>query len=93
MESEWNAKKIADTQLIIERVMSGAERRAMSKFFSDVESTREDRDRLRAALVTSTIDAELLTDLRYFFNFLKDTGEVIPYPQVRAAIRIAQGQA
>lgn len=93
MNNEWDAKRIADTQAIIRRVMSGAEARAMSKFFNDVDSTREDRDMLRAALASSSIDPTLLADLRYFFNFLRLTGEVIPYPQVRAAARIARGEA
>lgn len=65
----------------------------MSKFFNEVDSTRPDRDMLREALATSTQNADLIADLRYFFNFLRETGEVIPYPQVRAAARIARGEA
>lgn len=93
MSNQWDSERIATTQQIIARVMSGAEARAMSKFFNDVDSTRDDRDMLRAALAASTQDAGLIADLRYFFNFLKDTGEVVPYPQVRAAARIARGEA
>lgn len=93
MTTNWDAERIDRTQLIMKRVMGPIEHKGMSMFFQDVDSTREERDRLRQALATSSADPELIADLRYFFNFLRETGEVIPWPQVRAASRIARGEA
>lgn len=66
------------------------ERRAANSFFGGSESTRESRDQLRAALRTSS-DAQLVDDLRFFFNFAVSAGETPTAAEVSSALRLLRG--
>jgi hypothetical protein len=72
---------------LISANFTARERRAASQFFGGPESTRAHRDQLRTALAAST-DAELVSDLRFYFNTARTEGETISAAETTSAIRL-----
>lgn len=72
----------------ISEAMTASERHTSdSAFFSGGPASAKARDYLRSLLAQSS-DAELVNDLRAFFNDLRVGGDTIARPWVSAAIRL-----
>ena len=76
-----------DAGALIVQNFTASERRACSSFFSGRESTRAQRDQLRAA-IAGAADRELAQGVRELFNVMRAEGEPIPQCLVTSALRL-----
>lgn len=67
--------------------MNRRERFLADSFFGGPPATASAKDRLRAALAAST-DADLVGDLRFYFNLRRIEGDRITEADVLSAIRL-----